>query len=215
MAEITEDFILHGKIRLLQPKNGYRAAQDPIVLARQVELRSGQSILDVGCGVGTISLILKHFNESQNITCIDIDPEMVELCTKNSQINKLPLHIVEGNVNSSALSSKTFDCVVTNPPFYNVRNFRASTTKKFANFETVDLQVWLKFCLKRLKPQGDLYIIHLPERINEILDTVKHYAGRIEITPVYSRPDQKAKRAIIKMRKGSREALKIMSPMFL
>lgn len=215
MPDITEDYIFDGEIKLLQPRNGYRAAQDPVVLARQVELRPGQSILDVGCGVGTISLILKHLNRSQDITCIDIDPEMIDLCKKNSQINKLPLNITEGSINSPVLSDKNFDCVVTNPPFYNIHNFRASTTKKIANFETVDLQVWLKFCLKRLKSQGNLYIIHLPERVNEILDAVRLYVGKIEVTPLYSHPDRQAKRVIVKMRKGSREALKIMPPIFL
>lgn len=215
MSEITEDFILDGKIKLLQPKNGYRAAQDPVILAKQVELRSGQSILDVGCGVGTIALILKYFDNSQNITCIDIDPVMIELCKKNSQINKLSLTVIESSVDSSILNYESFDCIVTNPPFYNIRNFRASVTKKIANFETVDLKIWLEFCLKRLKSQGYLYIIHLPERINEILDITKRYVGKVEITPIYSCPDQKAKRVIVKMRSGSREALKIMPPIFL
>ena len=215
MLEVTEDYIWDGKIKLLQPKNGYRIALDPIILAKTVDIHPKQSILDAGCGVGTISLILKYLNASLNITSIDIDHEIIMLCRKNSQINQLPLDIIEGSIASSILKNRNFDCVVTNPPFYNAHNFRSSAAKKFANFETVDINIWLGACLKRLKSKGNLYIIHLPERIPEILDIVKQQAGKIEITPIYSRPNQDAKRVVIKARKGSRELLKITPPIFL
>ena len=56
----TDDRILNGKILLRQPKKGYRVAIDPIILASFIEPTDNQEILDVGCGVGTISLILKR-----------------------------------------------------------------------------------------------------------------------------------------------------------
>ena len=74
----TDDSILNGKILLRQPKKGYRVAIDPIILASFIEPKDNQEILDVGCGVGAISLILKRKNRSAKITAIDIDENMCE-----------------------------------------------------------------------------------------------------------------------------------------
>ena len=208
--EITKDSIFNGKIDLYQPKYGYRVAIDPILLASVVELKSKQTILDVGCGVGTISLILKYMDSSQSVTSIDIDSDMIELCKKNSQENSLPLNIINTSISSPLLRNKNFDTVVTNPPFYNPENFRGSEKKSTANFETIGLESWVSCCLKRLKPNGNFYIIHLPERLEDILDSLKDLVGKIEILPLYSHQNEAAKRVIVKCKKASREPLKIL-----
>ena len=54
----TDDF-LGGKLRVKQPKKGYRAGIDPVLLAASVNAHTGDNILDLGCGVG-IALSLIH-----------------------------------------------------------------------------------------------------------------------------------------------------------
>lgn len=208
--EITKDSILNGKIELYQPKQGYRVAIDPLLLSSVIELKNNQTILDVGCGVGTISLILKHLNKSQQITSLDIDPTVIDLCQKNSKLNNLPLNTINAAINSNLLKHKSFDCVVTNPPYYNPSKFRRSKTKLKANFETITLSSWISFCLKRLKPKGSFYIVHIPEKLNEILESIKTITGKIEIIPIYSYQNQPARRIIVKCKKGSKESLKIL-----
>ena len=53
----TDDF-LGGKLRVKQPKKGYRAGIDPVLLAASVNAHIGDNILDLGCGVGVASLCL-------------------------------------------------------------------------------------------------------------------------------------------------------------
>ncbi len=208
--EITEDSILNGAIRLCQPKCGYRVAIDPIVLASVVEIKKNQTILDVGCGVGTISLILKYLDQSQVITSIDIDSDMTGLCRKNSEINHLPLNIINHKVDSDLLKGENFDCIVTNPPFYDSDSFRCSEKKLTANFETIDIKSWISFCVKRLKNRGNFYIIHIPEKLGAILGALGDLVGKVEIIPIYSHSNQPAKRVIIRCKKGSKEPLKIL-----
>lgn len=208
--EITKDSILNGAISLYQPKRGYRIAIDPIILASAIKIKEDQTILDVGCGVGTISLILKYLDKSQKITSIDIDPFMTDLCKKNSEINNLPLNIINHGIDFDILKGKNFDCVVTNPPFYNLGSFRSSEKKLTANFETISIENWISFCIKRLRNQGIFYIIHIPEKLNSILVAFGDSVGKIEIVPIYSHSNQCAKRIIVKCKKGSKEPLKIL-----
>jgi tRNA1(Val) A37 N6-methylase TrmN6 len=51
-GETREDRLLGGRVRLLQPLKGYRAATDPVLLAAAVAARPGQRVLDLGCGAG-------------------------------------------------------------------------------------------------------------------------------------------------------------------
>jgi tRNA1Val (adenine37-N6)-methyltransferase len=54
----TVDGFLGGKLQVEQPVSGYRAATDPVYLAAAVPAKAGQTVLDVGCGVGVASLCL-------------------------------------------------------------------------------------------------------------------------------------------------------------
>jgi len=211
MNDVTEDFILNGKLKLKQPKHGYRIAIDPVILAHVVEVYPGQSVLDVGCGVGTVSLILKKRNPSQYVDAIDIDPFVCRLCEENARDNDLSITVHNQSV-ETALLKKRFDCIVTNPPFYDPKNFRISQTKTLANFETVPLDVWINFCIRHLKHGGRFYIIHIPERLSDILDCIKMQLGKIEITPIYAYKNQKAKKIIVEAKKGSNEQLKFLPP---
>ena len=208
--EITKDSIFNGAISLYQPKHGYRVAVDPIILASIVEIKENQQILDVGCGVGTISLILKYLDKSQMVTSLDIDSGMTDLCRKNSEINDLPLDIINCGIDFNVLKDRNFDCIVTNPPFYAPDSFRSSERKLTSNFETINIKLWVSFCIKRLKNKGNFYIIHIPEKLSDILVAFGDSVGKIEIVPIYSHSNQFAKRIIVKCKKGSREPLKIL-----
>src|SRR4051794_40599235 len=48
----SEDRLLDGRIFLKQPRDGYRAAIDPVLLAAATPAAPGERILDVGAGVG-------------------------------------------------------------------------------------------------------------------------------------------------------------------
>ena len=56
--QLSDDKFLCGRLRLLQPLQGYRAATDPVLLAAACPAEPGQSVLDLGCGAGAAALCL-------------------------------------------------------------------------------------------------------------------------------------------------------------
>ena len=48
MDDVTVDDFLSGAIKVAQPKSGYRAGIDPILLAASIPAKSGQTVLELG-----------------------------------------------------------------------------------------------------------------------------------------------------------------------
>lgn len=204
----TDDHILNGKILLRQPKKGYRVAIDPIILASIIDVKDNQTVLDVGCGVGAISLILKRKNCSAKITSIDIDENMCNLCRYNSEKNSLELNIKNIGIENMP-KQDLYDFVITNPPFFSKGSSRISEVKRLANFETMELFEWISLCMKQLKNKGIFAIIHDASRIGDILAAIKGQAGATEIIPIFPKENKEAIRIMVKCIKGSFSKTKI------
>ena len=54
--DCTFDRFLDGRLTVAQPRQGYRAAMDPVLLAAACGAKPGQSVLELGCGLGSLSL---------------------------------------------------------------------------------------------------------------------------------------------------------------
>ncbi|MGB0439250.1 MAG: methyltransferase, partial [Paracoccaceae bacterium] len=51
-TSLTCNAFLGGRAQIWQPRDGYRAGIDPVLLAASVPARPGERILDLGCGGG-------------------------------------------------------------------------------------------------------------------------------------------------------------------
>ena len=72
------------------------------------------NVLDLGCGIGVVGLILGTINKNINIDMVDINERAINLAKENMLLNK-----VKGNVFISDVYSninKKYDYIITNPP---------------------------------------------------------------------------------------------------
>ncbi len=76
----------------------------------------GREVLDLGCGIGSLGLLLAHFDPSRRLTLADVNLRALELCKRNAE--RLGVgercKILESDVYSNITS--TYDTIVTNPP---------------------------------------------------------------------------------------------------
>ena len=76
-----------------QPKKGYRAGIDPILLAASVNVSAGQKVLDLGCGVGTASFAIGYRVKNVELYGIEIQKVFADLANLNSKENGIELQI--------------------------------------------------------------------------------------------------------------------------
>lgn len=220
---IGEDRLLGGRVRLRQPLTGYRAGTDPVFLAASVPARSGQSVLDLGCGAGAASLCLMARVPGLRVTGVEVQPAYADLARQNAQLNGLPaagadldIHVGDVAALPKPLKEINFDHVILNPPFYVADAALASpiSAKDMAHRETSDLSVWIATALARLKPQGWLTLIHRTTRLGDVLGALSG-TGAIEIKPLAARSGREAKRVVLRARKGVRTPLRLLAPLIL
>lgn len=205
--EVTENLLLGGRVRLRQPRRGYRAAVDPVLLAAAVPAESGETALDVGLGTGAASLCLATRVPGVRIVGLEVQPELAELARANAALNGLDdrLVVVEGDIASAAPTLPTggFDHVLTNPP-YGAGGTPSGDRSRDIAHGAADLDRWLGFCLAMLVRRGWLTMIHRADHLDRIIAILHGRAGALRVIPLWPRSGQPARRVIIRARKGVR-----------
>lgn len=199
--ETTEDAFLDGRVRVLQPRKGYRAAIDPVFLAAAVDLPEGARVLDAGAGVGTASLCLAARRPDLTIAALELQPELAGLARRNVQLNRVSgITVIEGSLHD-ADAAVPYDAVMTNPPYWRQAETRPSPDpiKRTATVEDAyGLTGWVAACVRRLGPSGKLYMVHSATRVDDIAAAALGCGfGSVSVFPLWSKAGAAAKRVIV------------------
>ena len=213
--EFSDDAFLGGRLRLFQPKKGFRAGIDSVLLAASINARSGDSVLDVGTGAGAVLFCLMQRVHSLRAMGIEIQEEYYSLAVKNSEKNNFEARILLGDFQSleSVLKSYNFDHIFFNPPYYSEGAYKKSgnSSRELASVETPGLlKKILKFALKRCKPYGFITLINRPANLGRILSVLEKGAGDIKILPILSSRRDPTFRVIIRARKAAKGETKLL-----
>lgn len=209
MTEYTIDDFLGGLVKLKQAKDGYRATSDAVLVASAVPAKMGETVLDVGCGTGAVSLCLNARVKGLCFTGIDKNSEMVALARENAQLNNCNMTVMEAEIGPTVLKGHLFNHVVTNPPFYQETLTRKIHGQAFK--EELPLAEWLDFCIKRLAAKGVLTLIHRADRLAEILSLINGRLGNIKIFPLWPHQGEASKRVVVQGTLGSRAPLMLLA----
>ena len=215
---LSRDGFLGGRLRLWQPREGYRAATDPVLLAAFVPARDGETVLDIGCGAGAAALCLAARVPGIESHGLEVQADYADLARMNGPENGIALRVYHGDLRSppADLRAMSFDHVLMNPPFHRAD---AATGSRDAGRDTAhredgaDLAAWISAGLRRLRPGGSLSMIQRMERLPEILAALDGPAGGIEVLPVAAREGRPAGRVLVRARKGSGAPFTLLAPL--
>ncbi|NHF73920.1 tRNA1(Val) (adenine(37)-N6)-methyltransferase [Paracoccus xiamenensis] len=217
MTSTRIDAFLGGRVQVEQPVHGYRAGADAVMLAAACPALPGQSVLEPGCGVGTASLCLAVRVGDLQLTGIERDANYAALARANAIRNAAPLQVIEADLANlpPELRAQSFDHVIMNPPFFPNGTLSPDAARAGARHEETPLAAWLDTGLRRLRPGGTLTVIHLAQRLDQLLAGLSGRAGDITILPITARAGRDAGRIILRARKGARAPLRLLSPFIM
>lgn len=215
--EQTQDLFLGGRLRLSQPRHGYRAATDPVFLAAACPAQAGQTVLELGCGVGVASFCLGARVTGVRLVGLELQPAYAELARHNAAVTGISLEVHEGDLRAMPAELRiNVDHVIANPPYFALAAGTAAQDagRETAQREDTPLADWLLAARKRLHPGGWLTMIHSAERLPDILAGLSGF-GAIAVLPLAPRAGRAANRVILRARKGARAPFRLLAPLVL
>lgn len=78
------------------------------------------NILDLGCGIGVVGIILGTINKNIDIDMVDVNERAICLAKDNIDLNKVTASVFVSDAYSNI--SKKYDCIITNPPIRAGKN---------------------------------------------------------------------------------------------
>ncbi len=84
----TEDALLNGRVRLLQPRRGHRVGSDAVLLAAALRPLANETVVDLGAGTGAVGLMMAASGAAE-VVFVERDPALAALCRRNIALNGL------------------------------------------------------------------------------------------------------------------------------
>jgi tRNA1(Val) A37 N6-methylase TrmN6 len=222
---LSDDAMLDGRLRLLQPKRGHRFGHDAVLLAASVPAKSKDHAVEFGAGVGAASLALVARVRGINVTMIEIDPALAELAAQNIARNGFTqsARAVVLNAGSAArafsakgLTANCADHAFMNPPFNDETRPSPDRAKSRAHVASRRLlKSWVAAATRLLRAGGTLTIVWRADGLPSVLEALSKQYGSVSILPVHGKEGGAAIRVIVQAVKGGRAPMALLAPLVL
>lgn len=215
-----EIHVLDHRVRLLQPADGFRTSLDSVMLAAACPAQRGETLLDLGCGVGGAGFCVLARVPGTCFTGVDIQADHIDLAVQNIALNNMKerAKFFAGDIRSFTV--KEFNHVICNPPYLDAGTHTPSpsTPKATALYhadEDISVKDWVDAGFRNLKNGGSFTIIHRADHTDKIIQSFGKKFGAIEIIPLWPRTGETAKRVIIRALKNRKTPAKIHAGLVL
>jgi tRNA1(Val) A37 N6-methylase TrmN6 len=220
VAGVTEDRLLGGRVSLRQPKQGYRVAIDPVLLAAAAQAKPGERIADLGTGTGAVALCLLARCADIHVTGIEIQAGLATIARENVAANgrRDRCTIIEGDIAAGTIPGAPYDGVVANPPYAAAGRgtLPPEPGRAIAHAEgETGLDAWIDAALGALRPKGWLAFILPAGRVDAAVARLHGRAGEIALLPLWPHEGELAKRVIVTARKGVKGGARIQPGLVL
>ena len=199
---------------LYQPTSGYCYNSDSIFLYDFIyTFKPKGTLLDVGCGVGIISLLLsRDFPIETSI--IDKQKKMLDYAEHNYALNGFDVQSYLGDFTELQTQDR-FDYIISNPPFYDERVQQSEDTHlniaRYAHH--LPIESFIRRVKTFLKPKGWFIFCYDAKQIDLLLHHLKLNGINPEkVQFVHSKIDRESKLVMIAARNNSKSMTQVLPP---
>lgn len=205
-------------LKIYQNNNYFKFSLDSVLLAEYVKNPEYKKhILELCSGNCAVSMILSTKTKAK-ITAVELQKEVYELGKKSIEYNSLEKQIT--CINSDIKDVKNYfpgnnyDVIVCNPPYFKTSNtnlINDDRIKAIARHEIeISLEDIISIASSILELNGEFYLIHRAERIDDIIVLCDKYNIRVKNIQFISTKDGKEpKLVLIRSIKGSKNNVKV------
>jgi tRNA1(Val) A37 N6-methylase TrmN6 len=222
--QFTQDGFLGDKLRLKQPRDGFRSGHDAVLLAASAQPPLDGHIAELGSGAGVAALCFSARRKDAQITGIEVNPELVALAQNNAEANDLGarVHFKQGDVTGAFsdlhLVANSYDEVIANPPYYN-----QGTVPDMDNSEKAQAHIgaagtldnWVKCACALTRAKGYVTIVHRADALAQLLTIMQRRLGDLHVLPVQPSEGRAASRVLVRGRRDARAPVTLLPALVL
>jgi len=217
------DSIFGGRLRIYQPKDGYRFNEDSILLA-DFSCNVKGTAIDLGTGCGIIPIVMAFKSRSlDKVYGVEIQKRLIEIAAENVKLNGFEdrISIIGQDIRNlkENFAPQMFDVVISNPPYMQVERgiISSASEKALAKHEILlRIQDILNISRYLLKSRGILKLVYPTMRLVDLFVLMR--MRKIEpkrIRLVYHKPDSQSNIALIEGIKFGKSSLEILPPLIM
>ena len=223
------DDLEYKNLKIIQNKEGFCFGIDSVLISDFAkEIKNNSIGIDLGTGTGIISILLSSKTNLLKIIGIEIQKDVADMAKRSVELNGLQEKIdilninikeILENKNLEIVKKESFDFIVTNPPYKKIETGKINENeyKYISRHEiTANLDDFLEVSKYLLKDKGEFYMVHRPDRLVDILSSMRKYKIEPkEIRFVYSNINKEPTLVLIKGIKNANPFLKVEKPLFI
>ena len=217
----TIDRVFGGRVAVIQRRDGFRFSLDSLLLARFVEPRKRERIVDLGAGNGVIALSLGALNREVEVVGMELQEAMIDRAVQGSALNGLGerVRMVRGDVRDvdEEFVRASFDVAVSNPPYRPPGSGRINPDRErlLARHEVEGgLADFVRAGAHLLRHRGRMCLVYPSERTVELFSVMRqHGLEPRRVRFVHSFAGAAATRTLAEGVKGARTSLTVLPPL--
>lgn len=211
-------------LKIIQNKNGFCFGMDSVLLSDFAkEIKKNSTILDMGAGTGILGILLFAKTQDTKIIGVEIQPEVAQMAQRSVELNHLEgrIDIICKDIKelNKVYEKQSFDAIVTNPPYKKkgTGGVNENEAKLISRHEiTANLEDFISMASYLLKDQGSIYMVHRPERLADIITSLRKYKLEPKVIKfVYPNQEKEPNLILVKASKNARPFLKIEKPIYI
>ncbi len=102
-------------LKIKTAKDVYEPAEDTFLLVDSLDIRKGETVLEVGCGAGLAAMVAAK--TARSVVATDVNKKAVELASKNAELNGIKnLRSIKGDL-FEPIKKRRFDVIIFNAPY--------------------------------------------------------------------------------------------------
>lgn len=218
------DRLIRENRAIIQSKHYFSFSVDAVLLANFIKLPKKRPFkyMDFCTGNGVVPIALSA-RTSQMLQGVEIQEELVEMARRSIQLNQLEqqIEIIHEDINQLGRPNQLYDIISCNPPYFlkeNSKEIHHLTSHQLARHEVaLTLDQWVKKASIMLKDKGRLFIVHRPERLDDLTETLlKHQFSLHRLQFAYPKAEANANIVLIEaIFRGGRQGVKIEPPIVI
>ena len=218
------DDLEYKGLKIIQNTKGFCFGMDSVLLSGFAKnINKNANVIDLGTGTGIISILLSKKTNAKKIIGVDIQAEVCDMAKRSVILNNLEDKIEIINEDIKEINKKfakaSFDIVVINPPYKKANSgiVNNNKAKLISRHEvTANLEEFIKQSSYLLKQNGEIYMVHRPDRLVDIISLLRKYSLEPkQMQIVYPQKDKEPNLILIKAVKNAKPFLRVDKPLYV